>query len=155
MTMCEFWLKVKAAKCAAKILYLLKRSVFMWLKNIFIIKFIKADNGKISCRAENSNGFLTAGGPAEDQGFMKCEENYCVFPSFGHWSIKNIAGTKVKLGVDCSKTKGGKNEDTYSVAVKDQTCQVRLLNQSGHGVDRRPPDYQNSSKNYFTSIPSD
>ena len=99
----------------------------MLLKNISSIKLIKAENGKISCKAENSNGFLTAGGPAEDQGFMKCEENYCVFPSFGHWSIKNIAGTKVKLGVDCSNTKGGKNEDTYSVAVKDETCKVRLL----------------------------
>ena len=118
---------MKVVKCAAKILFLLKRSVCMLLKKIYSVKLIKADNGKISCKAENSNGFLTAGGPAEDQGFMKCEENYCVFPSFGHWSIKNIAGTKVKLGVDCSKTKGGKNEDTYSVAVKDETCKVRLL----------------------------
>ena len=55
---------------------------------------------------------------------MTCEENYCIFPSFDHWLVKgNIAGG-LKLGVDCSMTDGGINEDTYSIAKKDQTCKV-------------------------------
>ena len=29
------------------------------------------------------------------------------------------------------------------------------INQPEHGGDKRPPDFQISSKNYFTSIPSD
>ena len=32
---------------------------------------------------------------------------------------------------------------------------LKRFNQSEHRADKRPPDFQNSSKNYFKSIPSD
>ena len=33
--------------------------------------------------------------------FPKCQPNYCIFPSFGHWFDGKISGVKVQMGVEC------------------------------------------------------